>query len=114
MAYFSNESGRTELYVTDFPGVHAKRQISSDGAYWHAWSRDGKHLYFANGSKLFASEIRNPDTMEFSNTENVATLDGLQPVSLGPDGRLLALKNVGGGQSEPFHIVMHFPESLGR
>lgn len=114
MAYFSNESGRTELYVTDFPGVHAKRQISSDGAYWHAWSRDGKHLYFANGSKLFASEIRNPDTMEFSNTENLATLDGLQPVSLGPDGRLLALKNVGGGQSEPLHIVVHFPESLGR
>ncbi len=112
MAYFSNESGRTELYVTDFPAVHAKRQISSDGAYWHAWSRDGKHLYFANGNKLLASEIHNPETMEFSNTENIATLDGLQPVALGPDGRLLVLKNINGAQSEPLHLVLHFPESL--
>ena len=112
MAYFSNESGRPELYVTDFPGIHSKFQISSDGAYWHAWSRDGKHLYYANGNKLLASEIRNPDTMEFSNIETVATLDGVQPVAFAPDGRLLVLKPVGGAQAEPLHIVLHFPQSL--
>jgi Tol biopolymer transport system component len=112
MAYFSNESGRPELYVTDFPGVHSKFQISSDGAYWHSWSHDGKHLYFANGNKLLASEIRNPDTMEFSNMETVTTLDGVQPVGFGPDGRLLVLKPVSGGRIEPLHIVLHFPESL--
>lgn len=111
MAYFSNESGRAELYVTDFPGVHSKFQISSDGAYWHAWSHDGKHLYFANGNKLLASEIRNPDTMEFSNTETVTTLDGVQPVAFAPDGRLLVLKAVNGGQTEPLHILLHFSES---
>jgi len=112
MAYFSNESGRTELFVTDFPGVHSKLQISSDGAYWHAWSRDGKHLYFANGNKLLAAELRNPDTMEFGTTETVTTLDGVTPVGLAPDGRLLVLKQMNGGQSEPLHLVLHFPESL--
>jgi Tol biopolymer transport system component len=112
MAYFSNESGRPELYVTDFPGIHSKFQISSDGAYWHAWSRDGKHLCFANGNKLLASEISNPDTMEFSNIETVATLDGVQPVAFAPDGRLLVLKPVGGAQAEPLRIVLHFPQSL--
>jgi len=114
MAYLSNESGRTELYVTDFPAVHSKFQISSDGAYWHAWSHDGKHLYFANGNKLLASEIRNPDTMEFSNTEVVTTLEGVQPIAFAPDGRLLVLKPLGGGKIEPLHLVLHFPESLGK
>jgi Tol biopolymer transport system component len=112
LAYFSNESGRPELYVTDFPGIHSKFQVSSDGAYWHSWSHDGKHLYFANGNKLLASEIRNPDTMEFSNMETVTTLDGVQPVGFGPDGRLLVLKPVSGGRIEPLHIVLHFPESI--
>jgi Tol biopolymer transport system component len=114
LAYLSNESGRTELYVTDFPAVHSKFQISSDGAYWHAWSHDGKHLYFANGNKLSASEIRDPDTMEFSNTEVVTTLEGVQPIAFAPDGRLLVLKPLGGGKIEPLHLVLHFPESLGR
>jgi Tol biopolymer transport system component len=112
MAYFSNESGRTELYVTDFPGVHSKLQVSSGGAYWHAWSRDGKRLYFANGNKLIASEMRNPEVMEFSNTETIAKLDGFEPVSVASDGRILVLKDVGAGQSEPFHLVLHFPQLL--
>jgi len=112
MAYFSNESGRTELFVTDFPGVRSKLQISSDGAFWHAWSHDGKHLYFANGNKLLAAELRNPGTMEFGATETVTTLDGATPVGFAPDGRLLVLKQMNSGQSEPLHLVLHFPESL--
>lgn len=112
MAYLSSESGRVELYVTDFSGAHSRRQISSDGAYWHAWSHDGKHLYFVNGNKLFSAAISNPDNMEFSNTETVTTLDGVLPVAFAPDGRLLVLKPVSGGQTEPLHLVLHFPETI--
>jgi serine/threonine protein kinase/DNA-binding beta-propeller fold protein YncE len=112
MAYLSSESGRVELYVTDFPGAHSKRQISSDGAYWHAWSHDGKHLYFANGNKLLAAAISNPDNMEFSNTETVTTLDGVLPVGFAPDGRLLVLKPVSGGRTEPLRIALHILSSL--
>jgi Tol biopolymer transport system component len=112
MAYFSDESGRVELYVTDFPGAHSKRQISSDGAYWHAWSHDGKRIYFANGNKLLTAAISNPENMDFSNTETVTTLDGVLPVAFTPDGRLLVLKPVSGGQAEPMHLVLHFPEML--
>jgi Tol biopolymer transport system component len=114
MAYFSSESGRTELYVTDFPGVHSKLQISSGGAYWMDWSRDGKRLYFANGGKLIASEMRNPDALELSNTETIAALDGIQPISAGSEGRILVLKDISAGQSEPFHLVLHFPQLLER
>jgi len=112
MAYVSTESGRTELYVTDFPGAHSKFQISSEGAYSPSWSRDGKKLYFAGHNQLRAAEIKNPATLELGNTETVATLDGAQPVGFAPDGRLLVLKPVAGSQAEPLHLVLHFPESL--
>jgi hypothetical protein len=81
-------------------------------AYWNAWSQDGKRLYFANGNKLFAAAIPDPNTMDFSNTETVTTLDGVLPVAVTPDGRLLALKPVSGGKTEPMHLVLHFPEMI--
>ncbi|MGO9123332.1 MAG: protein kinase domain-containing protein [Terriglobales bacterium] len=113
MAYGSDESGRYEIYVTDFPGAHSKMQISSEGAFWHTWSRDGKRLYFASGKKLMAAEIRNPETMELGGTALVTTLDA-EPVGFGSDGRLLVLKSANNGQTEPLRMVLHFPETLGK
>lgn len=113
MAYISNESGRIEVYITDFPGAHSKMQVSSEGAFWHAWSHDGKRLYFTNGKKLMVTEIRNPETMELGGTALVTTLDA-QPLGFGSDGRLLVLKATNGQQAEPLRMVLHFPESLGK
>ncbi len=113
MAYVSNESGRFEVYITDFPGAHSKMQVSSEGALWHGWSHDGKSLYFTNGKKLMVTEIRNPETMELGGTALVTTLDA-RPLGFGSDGRLLVLKSTNGQQAEPLRMVLHFPESLGK
>jgi Tol biopolymer transport system component len=114
MSYFSNESGRVELYITDFPGAHSKWQVSTDGAYWSHWSRDGKHMYFANGDKLFSVEVRDTGTLELGKAETVTTLEGVQPIDFASDGRLLVLKAVSGAQAEPFRVIFHFPETMGR
>jgi Tol biopolymer transport system component len=113
LAYISNESGRSEVYITDFPGAHSKMQVSSEGGFWHAWSHDGKSLYFANGKKLMVTEIRNPETMELGGTALVTTLDA-QPLGFGRDGRLLVLKSTNGQQAEPLRMLLHFPETLGK
>jgi eukaryotic-like serine/threonine-protein kinase len=113
MAYISNESGRIEVYITDFPGAHSKMQVSSEGGFWHAWSHDGKSLYFANGKKLMVTEVRNPETMELGGTALVTTLDA-RPLGFGSDGRLLVLKSTNGQQAEPLRMVLHFPETLGK
>ena len=50
IAYASNESGATELYVQPFPKADAKWRVSSAGTIdEHAWSRDGKKLFFRSG-----------------------------------------------------------------
>jgi Tol biopolymer transport system component len=113
MAYESDESGRFELYVTDFPGVHSKVQVSSDGTFWHQWSRDGKRLYSASGKKLLATEIRNPDKLELGSTTTLAMLD-VTPLRVASDGRVLVLKRVNGELTEPLRMVTHFPETLGK
>ena len=46
VAYVSDESGQNELYVTSFPEGKGKWKVSSTGAAYPAWSRDGKELFF--------------------------------------------------------------------
>jgi serine/threonine-protein kinase len=46
IAYRSNESGRNEIYVRPFPGPGGKAQISTDGALYAWWSRNGRELFF--------------------------------------------------------------------
>jgi hypothetical protein len=58
VAYDSNESGRTEVYVAAFPGAGGKRQISTDGGANPRWRRDGKELfYLAPNNTLMAAAV---------------------------------------------------------
>ena len=46
VAYASNESGRSEIYVTSFPGAHGKWQVSNAGGVGPKWRSDGKELFY--------------------------------------------------------------------
>ena len=46
LAYFSNESGRYEVYVRPFPGPGGKWQISTDGGTYPTWSRIRPELFY--------------------------------------------------------------------
>jgi serine/threonine protein kinase len=57
LAYTSNESGRSEVYVQRFPGPGEKIQVSTDGGNHPVWSRDGKQLVYENAGTLWATEV---------------------------------------------------------
>jgi Tol biopolymer transport system component len=58
LAYQSNESGRPEVYVQNFPGPGGKWQVSTAGGIEPAWRADGKELFFgALDQKLMAVDI---------------------------------------------------------
>jgi len=46
VAYASNESGRMEVYVSPFPSMNAKWQVSTNGGIEPRWRRDSKELYY--------------------------------------------------------------------
>jgi serine/threonine protein kinase/WD40 repeat protein len=48
LAYISDQSGQTEVYVLPYPGPGGKRQISSGGASFIRWRRDGRELFYMN------------------------------------------------------------------
>ena len=61
IAYASDESGRSEIYIQPFPAPPnggSKTPISRDGGIQPHWRRDGKELfYFSLDGKLMAADV---------------------------------------------------------
>jgi Tol biopolymer transport system component len=58
LAYASNESGQTQIYVMSWPDLQGKWQISSEGGGMPRWRSDGRELFFiAADRRLMAVEI---------------------------------------------------------
>jgi Tol biopolymer transport system component len=49
IAYSSSVSGRSEIYLTQFPESGQRYTVSSQGGAGPAWRRDGKELFFVAG-----------------------------------------------------------------
>jgi hypothetical protein len=60
LAYTSNESGRSEIYLTTFPGAVGKWQVSNDGGREARWRRDGRELYYLDLQKRVISVSLRP------------------------------------------------------
>ena len=57
VVYCSMESGKAEVYVQPWPGPGPKIQISSDGGMDPMWRRDGKEIFYRNGSRMMAVAV---------------------------------------------------------
>jgi len=72
VAYQSNESGASEIYISDFPGIRHKFRISTAGGTEPRWRHDGKELfYMAPGGTVMVVSM-----------ENSPNLSGARPVAL--------------------------------
>jgi serine/threonine-protein kinase len=58
VAYVSNESGRSEVYVRPFPGLGGKWQVSRDGGTQPRWSPTGRELFFRDNDAMMAAAVK--------------------------------------------------------
>jgi Tol biopolymer transport system component len=66
LAYMSNETGRYEVYVRDFPTGNYKWQISNQGGLHPQWRSDGRELFYVtlDGTLMTVAVTPGP-TFEF-------------------------------------------------
>jgi Tol biopolymer transport system component len=115
LAYFSDESGRAEVFVTAFPGSGGKWQVSSGGGAFPSWSADGKQLYYyAIGGTLMSVPIQNVETFEFgaSTALPIHLSDFAELGPPAPGERFPALKALSGGQSQPQEVIFNWTGTL--
>jgi serine/threonine-protein kinase len=52
LAYESNETGRTEVFIRPFPNTEsAKTQVSNNGGRAPLWARNGKEFFYVNSNR---------------------------------------------------------------
>jgi serine/threonine protein kinase/Tol biopolymer transport system component len=58
MAYASNLSGRSEIYVEPVPGPGGRWQISMEGGEQPRWARGSGEIFYRNGSKMMSALVQ--------------------------------------------------------
>jgi serine/threonine protein kinase len=117
LAYQSEESGRLEVYVTQFPSPAGRWQISTTGGAFPRWSRDGRELFYVdtNRFELMAVSIETKSGFQASEPVALFAMDPYVggPYDVAPDGRFLVnVPNAAG--SNPLTVVLNWPAELAR
>jgi hypothetical protein len=115
VAYNSNESGRSEVYVVPFPGPGAKVRISTAGGDNARWRRDGKEIFYLERNTLMAAGVTasgsRVDVGAVQRLFDVPTFDGYWPYDVSPDGQRF-LVNTMESEVAPLTIVVNWPAEL--
>ena len=123
VAYYSDESGRSEIYVQPYPGPGGKWQISTDGGTEPVWNPNGRELFYRSGDKMMAVDISTQPSfaagkphMLFEGSYAPTPLT-FPNYDVSADGqRFLMLKPAGQAQAAATHInvVLNWFEELKR
>lgn len=114
VAYLSDESGRLELYVRDFPRGERKWAISSNGATQPRWSRDGKELFYAENGTLLAVPVRTvPDfvpgaAIRLFASPALARLEREPHYDVSADRQRILIPETVGGNEILIHVVQNW------
>jgi Tol biopolymer transport system component len=115
LAYNSNESGPSEVYVVPFPGPGGRVRISTAGGDNARWRRDGKEIFFLEGNALMAARVTASgsrfDVGAVQRLFEVPTVDGYWPYDVSRDGQRF-LVNTLEGAVPPLTIVVNWPAGL--
>jgi Tol biopolymer transport system component len=122
LVYRSMESGKSEVYVQGFTLDSAqprgKWQISTAGGELPRWRRDGKELFYHNGSTFFAVDVKTegasfevgiPRPLFDAATVSNTGVTGGTPFVVTRDGqRFLVLAPAEKEVSEPLQVVVNW------
>ena len=110
VAYYGEESGAREVYVTAVTGTGGRHQISTAGGVEPVWGRDGKTLYYRSAGKLMMATIAtSPEFVVVRRdslfTHDYATSSGAAGFDVSPDGKTFVMLRHG---DQPQRVIVAF------
>jgi len=122
MAYASNETGSMEIYVSPFPSVSAKWQVSRGGGQEPRWPQDGKELFYLSAEgKMMAVPVTASASFEVGSPVALFQTHRRQPVSsqdvfsydVSSDGqRFLVITKVDEANPAPLSVLLNWASEM--
>ena len=119
LAYVSEESGTSEIYVRPFPNVDSARfAISSGGGIEPLWRRDGRELFYRTmRGEVFATAISDGHGFQHGAPVRLFSLPDMafqqyhRTWDIHPDGRRFLMLRTGGTAAQVLSVVFNLQES---
>jgi serine/threonine protein kinase/Tol biopolymer transport system component len=118
LAYSANESGREEIYVTQFPSGSGRWQVSQNGGTFPSWRADGREIYFVgmDGFIHAASVNSKGNDFELNSVRSLFQVAYTSPIGnaydVAPDGQHFVFATYPENVSSPMVLVTNWISDL--
>jgi serine/threonine-protein kinase len=122
LAYSSDESGHTEIYVQPYPGPGGKWQVSTDGGTEPVWNHNSKEMFYRSGNKMMAVDVKLEPSFSAGIPKMlfegpyVRTPGTFPNYDVSPDGQRFLMLKSAEQESAPtqIHVVLNWFDELKR
>jgi eukaryotic-like serine/threonine-protein kinase len=114
IAYRTNESRKSEVYVQTFPVSGGRWQVSTNGGHHPQWRSDGKELFYCSvDGKLMAVDVKSGGAFEAGLPKTLFDLSDAKvyyaDYAVTADGqRFLFVRKLQEGSPAPFSVVVNW------
>lgn len=117
LAYVSDETGRSQVRVTDFPSGNARRTVSSNGGTMPEWRQDGRELFYLSDQGQMMSVTFDPaggsaligEPRELFTVPPPSTDFAFNTYVVTPDGqRFLVAMPAQSNEQPPINVVLNW------
>jgi Tol biopolymer transport system component len=118
ISYQSNESGRTEVYVHEFPEARNKWQVSTGGGSQPHWQSDGRALIYRAGTSLMSVPVTTGSSFTIGSAARLfetrfAAVTARGHFRIAPDSqRFLVLSPLARETERPTAVVLNWASTL--
>jgi dipeptidyl aminopeptidase/acylaminoacyl peptidase len=120
LAYGTDDSDRTEVFVTSFPAPTEKWQVSAEGVTMPRWRRDGRELlYVSLDGKLMGVDVE--AGASFRGGVPKPLFESLPPAMVGaefydvaPDGQRFLMTLPADQATKPLNVIVNWTAGLDR
>ncbi len=127
LAYVSDESGQLEVYVTSFPELDRRQQVSKDGGAEPRWAPSGVELFYRHGAAMMTVPVKLGTELEpgapivlfrgrFQRGDVMSTPNNNTNYDVSADGKrfLMIQEPEPSDAPEQIHLVINWFEELKR
>jgi len=124
IAFTSDRSGRSEVYVKPYPGEGGIVPISANGGYQPVWARSGKELFYRNMDKMMVVPVQTQPTFKAERPRtlfegryedpNALLLASKANYDVTPDGQQFVMVRPRSARVTQINIVLNWFEELKR
>jgi eukaryotic-like serine/threonine-protein kinase len=116
IAYQSDETGRLEVYVENYPGGEHRTTVSAHGGFSPVWRRDGRELFYVAADGVMGATV-GPDgsfgtaRKLFDGSPYYVRWHSYDPAA---DGRLLLIRREPSSIPRQVNVILNWREELDR